>query len=170
MAVKTTSFSKISRAKTKGKLLVSATDKVNIHDLDDELFKPIEVLIKEKRDRIADEILRSEQTYVRSLNLLYTHFKKPLHELMTTNQLAITDVQFQTLFANLEDLINVNTELLKLLLERLANWSDKQKLGDVLFTLVPFLLLYTQYSLNYGRAADVLRELNKDKKNKAIFG
>jgi len=166
MAVKTTSFSKISRAKTKGKLLVSATDKVNIHDLDDELFKPIEVLIKEKRDRIADEILRSEQTYVRSLNLLYTHFKKPLQEMMTINQLAITDVQFQTLFANLEDLINVNTELLKLLLERLANWSDKQKLGDVLLTLVPFLLLYTQYSLNYGRAADVLRELNKDKKIK----
>uniref|UniRef100_A0A6B2L268 Uncharacterized protein n=1 Tax=Arcella intermedia TaxID=1963864 RepID=A0A6B2L268_9EUKA len=103
------------------------------------------------------------------MNLLYQHFKKPLQEQIMLGQLTISEQNFQVLFANLEELLGVNTELLKRLIAAVKNWAAKPNIGGELLTLAPFLLLYTQYSLNYGKAAEVLREISKDKKVKQFF-
>jgi len=90
---------------------------------------------------------------------LYQMYKKPMQEKIESKELPLTDEQMTVLFANLEDLINVNTELLKSLIKRLQDWSEEQKIGDVLLQLAPFLRLYTLYSLNFERANEILQEL-----------
>lgn len=121
----------------------------------------MEVIIKEKRDRVADELLRTEQSYVRSLNIIVHVYKHPMIDGIINKELPVTEEQLRIVFGNLEELINVNTTLLQGLVDRMKEWSPTQQIGDVLAQLAPFLKLYSLYSLNYEKASTEVEELKK---------
>jgi hypothetical protein len=50
--------------------------------------------------------------------------------------LPFTPEEINTMFAGVTNIIAINTELLKGLVLRLKNWSDTQKLGDLILNMV----------------------------------
>eukprot|EP01125_Pyxidicula_operculata_P004522 TRINITY_DN170_c0_g1_i3.p1 TRINITY_DN170_c0_g1~~TRINITY_DN170_c0_g1_i3.p1 ORF type:complete len:563 (-),score=111.61 TRINITY_DN170_c0_g1_i3:575-2263(-) len=147
-----------SSSKILTKALTTTSDNANLNPLDSQLFTTLEIEIKEKRDRIASELLSSEQSYVKNLNILCTHFKKPMFEAMASKELTVSDEQYKLLYGNVDLIINVNTTLLENLREQMKKWSSQPVLGAVLQKLVPFLRFYTHYSLNYEKATAVITE------------
>lgn len=157
--------------------------------LESELFQKIEVNLATKRDNIANEVMTSEASYLRSLTILneVPHlrllliiiqmdwlirslfpklFRKPMLQAARQNALgSITEDNVHEIFSrNFEDILRVNSTLLAGLRERLKAWHDKQLLGDVLLDLTPFLKMYTQYTGNYERAVELLDEYENDNK------
>eukprot|EP01125_Pyxidicula_operculata_P004526 TRINITY_DN170_c0_g3_i1.p1 TRINITY_DN170_c0_g3~~TRINITY_DN170_c0_g3_i1.p1 ORF type:complete len:526 (-),score=115.19 TRINITY_DN170_c0_g3_i1:36-1613(-) len=139
----------------------NATTKVKLLPLDSELFSPVNLPSTAKRNRAAYEILTTEQTYVKNLIVLYTLFKKPMQESVTKKELQVSNEELNILFSNLEDIINVNTEMLNSLYERFVNWSDDQKLGDVLLRLAPSFRIYTLYSVSFTDVSELLSDLEQ---------
>eukprot|EP00732_Lithocolla_globosa_P007358 Lithocolla_globosa_v1_NODE_9293_length_724_cov_3.796712.p1 type:complete len:137 gc:universal NODE_9293_length_724_cov_3.796712:455-45(-) len=108
-----------------------------------------EVETVSKRQRIVNELLETEQTYVATLLALKKYFMEPLKMsgLLPSKMIPVV-------FSNLDDLVGVNTELLNQLTQRVGEteWANSREcLGDVLLRLAPFLKLYTTYVKNYDQ-------------------
>jgi len=105
-----------------------------------------------KRDKVALEIWETEQTYVRSLQLVNKYYLKPIRENGLLKEKAI-----ETIFGNLEQILATNEELLIALTERLEIWGVNSNLGDVIKKLVPFMKIYSDYYCKYNAANDELK-------------
>lgn len=64
-------------------------------------------------------------------------------------------------FVNLEQLLPVNEQLLLGLEERVRNWSETQKIGDVFKQMTPFLKSYTQYCNMYEESNHTVAALKE---------
>lgn len=53
--------------------------------------------------------------------------------------MPFTPEEINTMFAGVTNIIAINTELLKGLVLRLKNWSDTQKLGDLILNMVSYI-------------------------------
>jgi hypothetical protein len=124
----------------------------------EELFPTIDIPINSMRDNNAKEICTSEQSYLKSMLIMVELFQKPISEKSLSGELPFTPEEVNTMFAGVTNIIAVNTELLKGLVERLKNWSDTQKLGDLILNMAPWLKMYTQYTSNYERVLKILEE------------
>jgi hypothetical protein len=126
-------------------LLLLSSSRSQKNPLMSELFLPAELIMNTQRDRLAFQLLHSEQKYVRNLNILVQTWKDPLaSRIISRSIVTVTEAQFLTLFGNIEDLILVNTTLLSSVVSRLRRWSDTQILGDIFILLEP--------DLRYARA------------------
>jgi hypothetical protein len=75
--------------------------------------------------------------------------------------------QMTEIFSNIHDIIQVNTELLRQLEDRMAAFDQNQRcLGDVFMKLSPFLKIYSVYVKNYQNAMRLVGEY--EKKNSAF--
>lgn len=105
-------------------------------------------------------------------------FYKPLRESSLTPAPLLSKDELNTIFSNLETIINLNEVLCGEISERLQNWNDRQKLGDVFvrwvfhfvflsfsFWLIsslyfymqaPLLRMYQPYCNNYSFALQAL--------------
>eukprot|EP01126_Amoeba_proteus_P054474 TRINITY_DN6704_c0_g1_i9.p1 TRINITY_DN6704_c0_g1~~TRINITY_DN6704_c0_g1_i9.p1 ORF type:complete len:492 (-),score=147.03 TRINITY_DN6704_c0_g1_i9:199-1674(-) len=90
-------------------------------------------------------------------------------EAATSGKMNITIDQLKTIFGNVEDIYNVNQTLLKSLYDKIGEWSDTQKIGDVLEMIAPFLRLYTLYSINFETANELVKELVEKKDSFKMF-
>jgi hypothetical protein len=124
----------------------------------DELFPIIDIPINSMRDNNAKEICTSEQSYLKSMMIMVELFQKPICEKSLSGELPFTPEEINTMFAGVTNIIAINTELLKGLVLRLKNWSDTQKLGDLILNMAPWLKMYTQYTANYERVLKILEE------------
>jgi hypothetical protein len=128
-----------------------------------------------RRLLIATEILETEETYVRSLELLYTHFLAPLRQSLQNEPTRplLAKKYLNDIFSNLEDILNVNRELLLQLRVRLRgaasveesplagkptlSWDPmRDKLGDIFMSLTPFLKVYSVYVKNFKNSLRVV--------------
>jgi hypothetical protein len=66
-------------------------------------------------------------------------FQKPICEKSLSGELPFTPEEINTMFAGVTNIIAINTELLKGLVLRLKNWSDTQKLGDLILNMVSYI-------------------------------
>uniref|UniRef100_A0A6B2LDK1 DH domain-containing protein n=1 Tax=Arcella intermedia TaxID=1963864 RepID=A0A6B2LDK1_9EUKA len=104
-------------------------------------------------------MIRTEQSYVRNLNILYLVFKKPLQE-----SLLVTEEHLNLLFYNVDEIIISSTSLLNTLVEQGKNFENDQTIAGSLLSLIPFLELYRNYTLNYRKCQNLRLELlEKDK-------
>ncbi|CAG8726080.1 67_t:CDS:10, partial [Acaulospora morrowiae] len=125
----------------------------------------------QKRLNIALEIINTERHYVECLLLVQKLFLGPLVESLSTENPILTKRSINEIFANLPDLINVNTELLRRLEERIAGpinedeeddvefefWDPESgKLGDIFLNMAPFFKMYSVYVKNFNSALAVI--------------
>jgi len=123
-----------------------------------------------QRRKCLSEIVKSERTYVTSLEVLVEHLKRPLDQSVT-----ISRQDTLSLFSNVELILGVNRVLLKGLEERIAHagsptfsdnpLADPQKagcIGDIFLRLAPFLKLYTQYVNNFDLSTETYDRLYKN--------
>lgn len=86
-----------------------------------------------KRDIIVNELLQSERTYVRALDVLVNIYYKPLEKMVDK---IITKQQIKSIFSNIQVIHNYNSWFLTQLEARINEWSSTQKLGDLILELV----------------------------------
>eukprot|EP00005_Dracoamoeba_jomungandri_P000908 CAMPEP_0174253766 /NCGR_PEP_ID=MMETSP0439-20130205/3115_1 /TAXON_ID=0 /ORGANISM="Stereomyxa ramosa, Strain Chinc5" /LENGTH=950 /DNA_ID=CAMNT_0015334963 /DNA_START=126 /DNA_END=2978 /DNA_ORIENTATION=- len=122
---------------------------------------------EEKRNCVAQEILSTERTYVKCLEIIINQFYKPLLEMVLndiTGKWEITEQQIRTIFYQIETIYQFNTLLLHSLNERLGNWSQHSLLGDVFLDMGDYMRIYRSYIINYANALSTLQECRKNKK------
>jgi len=67
----------------------------------------------------------------------------PIKAAMGTQNEIISEEDYAKLFPNVEIIVNLNSELLSALQERIESWSPHQKIGDVFCKRVRTCILYS---------------------------
>eukprot|EP01133_Synstelium_polycarpum_P012286 gene12286-14403_t len=110
------------------------------------------------RDLKAKEILTTERTYCDNMRVLVENFIEPLK----LGEGGISRENAIIICSNLADILLISIEMLNRLEEKLANWSATQRIGDVFLTLIPFLKMYTNYTVGYDSVMTVVGECEKN--------
>eukprot|EP01087_Luapelamoeba_hula_P021785 TRINITY_DN7677_c0_g1_i1.p1 TRINITY_DN7677_c0_g1~~TRINITY_DN7677_c0_g1_i1.p1 ORF type:complete len:650 (+),score=118.51 TRINITY_DN7677_c0_g1_i1:167-2116(+) len=114
---------------------------------------------KDKKDKVALELLTTEETYVEALNNLFEHYVGPLEkrtDLIESKDLAIV-------VSNLRQIVLINQELLNVLSTLRQDPGAVDQLGTALNKFMPFLRLYSQYYSNFHTANSHLQKLIANK-------
>eukprot|EP01113_Clastostelium_recurvatum_P043250 TRINITY_DN7113_c0_g1_i2.p1 TRINITY_DN7113_c0_g1~~TRINITY_DN7113_c0_g1_i2.p1 ORF type:complete len:747 (-),score=191.64 TRINITY_DN7113_c0_g1_i2:56-2296(-) len=113
------------------------------------------------RTHIAREILTTEQSYLKGLDILVEVYQAPLRE--APDKYKITHTDIQAIFSSVEILRNLHRELLKTIEGRLDKWHPNQRLGDVFCEMVPYFKMYTGYCANFDHSMQVLAKCREHK-------
>eukprot|EP00042_Codosiga_hollandica_P034865 m.250644 g.250644 ORF g.250644 m.250644 type:complete len:684 (-) comp54508_c0_seq2:212-2263(-) len=116
------------------------------------------------RKTIVTELLTTEQTYVRTLQMMVEVFYQPLLEAATANDgsnsaapnVVITRDQVRAIFLQLEPLYLMNREFLKELQDRVDRWSETQSLSDLFKRYLPHMKQYSLYANNFNKALQMI--------------
>ena len=77
--------------------------------------------------------------------------------------------EINTIFSNLEILMNFNKELLKKLEARSNIPIQDRLIGDIFLELAPLMKLYTEYINNFDQSSDLVIRLANDRPGFADF-
>lgn len=114
---------------------------------------------KRKRTEIAREILSTEASYVRSLNVLVNVYMTTLESF---GEEIVPASKIRSIFSEIKVILSYNEFILKGLQERMENWySEGQRLGDIFLRLTDFLKVYTAYVNNYNNSVNTLQEISQ---------
>ncbi|KAJ1109054.1 hypothetical protein NDU88_006423 [Pleurodeles waltl] len=105
-------------------------------------------------DRVVLEILETEQAYVRDLKSIVEDY---LGCIIDTGHLPLEPEQVSTLFCNIEDIYEFNSELL----EELECCSSAHAVAECFVQRSEEFDIYTLYCMNYPNSVSVLRECMK---------
>jgi hypothetical protein len=117
------------------------------------------------RDRVADEILKSEREYVSSLLKCCDAYLKPFRSSKALTKEQVTEV-FSGVF---ETIVLLSRTLLSDLELRMAKWSPDTLLGDIFIKIVDFMKVYVGYIENFDTSIRVRQELLKSKRYRALL-
>ena len=118
----------------------------------------------DKTFQAAKEILTTEKTYNKSMNLLFS-FKHYIENYSIDEFSTVPIVpkeEFIKLFSNLQSLKNLSDAFCKDLQKRIEGWEECQKIADIIAQNGPFLKIYYQYTEEYTENGVNLEKL-KDK-------
>ena len=111
---------------------------------------------RRKRNEIANEIFRTEDTYVNQLQVLVDVYMKGLEEL---GESVISAAKLRSIFSDVKVILGYNNVILKMLTERMKTWyTSGQAVGDIFGKLADFLKTYTAYVNNYNESMNVLQD------------
>ena len=102
---------------------------------------------------MLQEILKTEQEYVRDLNVIISVFQEPLRA--DKDQLGVTDIEVTLLFSNVAMLKPLHVKFcedLEVRFNKSEASGEDAKIGDVFITLSSFFKMYMQYCSNYPHA------------------
>lgn len=91
------------------------------------------------RQRAIGELLQSEKSYLRHLEIVATYFMEPLRE--RRDWLSLQD--HLTIFGDLPSILQVNRELL------LSLETSTDQIGSVFLELAPYLKFYSTYAQDF---------------------
>eukprot|EP01124_Arcella_intermedia_P028362 TRINITY_DN5748_c0_g1_i4.p1 TRINITY_DN5748_c0_g1~~TRINITY_DN5748_c0_g1_i4.p1 ORF type:complete len:1000 (+),score=185.87 TRINITY_DN5748_c0_g1_i4:72-3071(+) len=117
------------------------------------------------RNYIAYEILTTEATYVKLLQICLLVYVSAIEKWAGEN--AVKD--FDKFFQILKHIVNVNETLLNDLRERFKNWNDKTQIGDKLFAIAPFLKMYRSYAESYDSVIETIEYYKSKRPNKQFI-
>eukprot|EP01112_Ceratiomyxa_fruticulosa_P020320 TRINITY_DN688_c0_g1_i1.p1 TRINITY_DN688_c0_g1~~TRINITY_DN688_c0_g1_i1.p1 ORF type:complete len:868 (+),score=238.12 TRINITY_DN688_c0_g1_i1:281-2884(+) len=120
------------------------------------------------RERVAKEILSTEESYVKSLGLCINFYLLPMQDgnNLTKGKPLLTKDQVRSIFSDIQIIHSFNENLLKDLQNRISgtNWFINQKLGDRFLQVVGFLKVYANFVLNFNNSMAMLEEIKKKEK------
>ncbi|CAK9813263.1 Rac guanine nucleotide exchange factor JJ [Anthophora plagiata] len=117
-----------------------------LNSLNENNQKQLEETKKNLRSQAIQEILTTEVTYLRQLEILMEYFIQPMfkRKLLDHNLLS-------TVSENIKTLYNVSGELVKELKE------DPQNIAGAFYKLAPFFKLYSVYAYDYEQVLSLLQ-------------
>ncbi len=115
------------------------------------------------RERVAYEILSTEQTYVDSLAICVDVYLRPLEAAAAAGRHVITEDRIAVIFKGLETILAANRKLLASLAKRLEKWHPNMCVGDVFGFIDGMLPFYTEYIQNYTEAVRMLKREQRKK-------
>lgn len=98
------------------------------------------------RRKAATEILTTERSYIKCIDVLINSFKKPLEaEVKKGREPPVcTEDDVRDLFSNIEIIRGFNIDLLHAFEERINHWSPVTCIGDLFYSRAPYFKFYTQ--------------------------
>ena len=122
-----------------------------------------------QRCKLKEEIVSSEQVYVKNLQFVVDAFLKPCRSLAATGSKKVTMQDVDLIFCNMETLLELHINLLKELEERLQDWPIMD-LGDIVLRAAPYYSVYLDYVNNYLVACKHIQALaTKSKEFQSIL-
>ncbi|TPX38315.1 hypothetical protein SmJEL517_g00307 [Synchytrium microbalum] len=111
-----------------------------------------------QRQEVIYEVIQTEKDYVEDLDIVAEIYIKALrkNKLLRPKDLAV-------IFSNIEMLLPMNQELLKLLEERQAQNHVVDRVGDIFIRVCDYMKMYTMYCSNYPYALVKLQALRHSK-------
>lgn len=109
------------------------------------------------RRKVVLELLKTEETYVNSLEVLINDIKNPLTLLSYTKKALITNEEIQTIFSVIDIIYNYNFLFLEELKERVSCWNADSQVSDIFLFISHFFKAYTEYINNYENSVQTLR-------------
>lgn len=118
------------------------------------------------RDQVAQEIVDTEVSYLKSLETALTVFLRPLEKAGSDPEAAVLSKdQITTMFSNLETLYQLNSRFRDTLRKRREEeWEANPQMGDLFLDFAPYFKMYTLYINNHEAATKLLSSLAKDAK------
>jgi len=114
---------------------------------------------KRNKEKYLDELIGSENFYVRFLDIVINTFLVPLRTMAYNKKITITGEQIQSMFCNIEQIKRIH----ELMHDELR--KNRQVLGQVFLKYSVFLNLYSVYLKNYDNCVEIV---NKQKDNKVF--
>ena len=136
------------------------------------LDKSIYLEVKQEfihRKKILDEILETEESYIKCLEVIIKVYKEQLiwkasmAEQMKEKKPMITDKEIGIIFSNVSAIFECNKNLLEELRDRLSNSTSNTKVGDIFISYAPYFKVYTQYYNNYEASSSLLDKLRNER-------
>ncbi|XP_028810315.1 FYVE, RhoGEF and PH domain-containing protein 6 [Denticeps clupeoides] len=130
------------------------------HDPDRLKDREHEQEVKRKKVvHIAKEIMSSEKVFVDVLKLLHIDFRDAVAQAARQmGKSVIEERVLNQILYYLPQLYELNKDLLKELEERVAHWSDYQRLADIFVQKGPYLKMYSTYIREFDRNVALLDE------------
>jgi len=125
----------------------------------------------ETRTNIANEILRTEQTYVDSLKAIVEHFSAPLKQ-MAGDQITtiLTHAEIEKVFNNIPVLCTFNSYFLQNLQARMEAFDPQTtEMGNVFLQFAPFFRMYSQYATNFEGVPKLISNMQEKNAKFAQF-
>ncbi|KAK1790565.1 hypothetical protein P4O66_014444, partial [Electrophorus voltai] len=117
---------------------------------------------KAKRNKvvhIAMEIMSSEKVFVDVLKLLHIDFRDAVAKAARASGKPVVEEKvLNQILYYLPQLYELNKDLLRELEERVAHWSDHQRLADIFVQKGPYLKMYSTYIREFDRNVALLDE------------
>ncbi|XP_052410362.1 FYVE, RhoGEF and PH domain-containing protein 6 isoform X1 [Carassius gibelio] len=108
---------------------------------------------------IATEIKSSEKVFVDVLKLLHIDFRDAVAKATrASGKPPVEEKVLNQILYYLPQLYELNKDLLKELEERVAHWSDHQRLADIFVQKGPYLKMYSTYIREFDRNVALLDE------------
>lgn len=120
---------------------------------------------KPHREKIIDEILKTESDYVDSLNILSTMYYYPLKYAPRLGLVIFKPGDFEKIFYGFETIRLLNKELLQELKNCLASKTIYNVCGKIFNMFAPSMKLYIDYVNNYGNTIKLINEYEKTNDN-----
>jgi hypothetical protein len=110
------------------------------------------------REKTARELLETEQTYRRGLDVLSTFYTKRLKTAKdASGRLLVSAEEHTVLFGGLLGLAEVSQDFVERLERRIGNWRSSSVIGDVFLKVAGSLKLYSVYVKSFADADELLK-------------
>lgn len=117
--------------------------------------------VREKCRNTVAEILKTEETYVRTLDLIINKLR-PAMAAPAFRSVIPNEHDIQILFpSSLNMLYQAHHDWLAQLKERVANWTPVTCVGDLFLLLSPYLRMYSVYVSNFELSSNKIRDLRR---------
>ncbi|XP_056131905.1 FYVE, RhoGEF and PH domain-containing protein 6 [Lampris incognitus] len=114
---------------------------------------------RKKVVHIAQEIMSSEKVFVDVLKLLHIDFRDAAAKATRQNGKPVVEERILSqILYYLPQLYQLNRDLLRELEERVAHWSDHQRLSDIFVQKGPYLKMYSTYIRQFDNNVALLDE------------
>ncbi|XP_034529396.1 FYVE, RhoGEF and PH domain-containing protein 6 [Notolabrus celidotus] len=114
---------------------------------------------RKKVVHIAQEIMSSEKVFVDVLKLLHIDFRDAVAKATRQNGKPVVDERIlNQILYYLPQLYQLNRDLLRELEERVAHWTDHQRLSDIFVQKGPYLKMYSTYIRQFDNNVALLDE------------
>ncbi|TDG96566.1 hypothetical protein EPR50_G00229980 [Perca flavescens] len=114
---------------------------------------------RKKVVHIAQEIMSSEKVFVDVLKLLHIDFRDAVAKATRQNGKPVVDERILSqILYYLPQLYQLNRDLLRELEDRVAHWSDHQRLADIFVQKGPYLKMYSTYIRQFDNNVALLDE------------
>lgn len=117
------------------------------------------------RANVISEIISTENSYVKSLEVIREVYIKPLRKRRRILSLR----EEATIFSNIENLHAIHVNFLHELTERQKLFPDETPIVDIFLNFCPWFDMYTQYVSNYEAVTSLLMKLGKRKRWKQFL-
>ncbi|XP_049848092.1 uncharacterized protein LOC126311187 [Schistocerca gregaria] len=129
-----------------------------------------------QRKFVVDELINTEQSYIKSLTILVDYFLSPIEKLEAdcmhsyNGELMLTVEERSILFSNIKRLMLINLRFFSSLQRAYKEWDTHESIGHVFIKyFIPELDAYDHYAVNYSACLTLFYELMKKPSIKKVL-